>query len=130
MLVGTTAMCIAGSAFAMTDGKQSRTSTMGIMTKIEPSAGRPMHSTRLSHNETLSIQRELDKKGYAPGPIDGIFGPRTKKALLEFQANNQLAITGTPTDETLERLSLDIGRPDEEQIYWSGPRVGGARTGR
>ena len=33
--------------------------------------------------------------GYNPGPIDGILGPRTKEAILEFQADNPpLAVDG------------------------------------
>ncbi len=130
LLVSTAAICIAGNAFAITDGRHSSAGTMGIMTKIGPSTRGVERGTQLTPNETLGIQRELDKRGYAPGPIDGIFGPRTQKALREFQANNRLAVTGTPTEETLDKLSIDTNRPDEEHIYWSGPRVGGVRTGR
>lgn len=39
---------------------------------------------------------DLDGKGYDPGPIDGIYGPRTKAAVLRFQkdCNKNMRSTG------------------------------------
>jgi hypothetical protein len=34
------------------------------------------------------MQARLRNMGYDPGPIDGILGPRTKEAILEFQEDN------------------------------------------
>ena len=56
--------------------------------------------------DVASVQQALDDLGYDPGPIDGAYGRRTADALRRFQENNGLAVTGTITPETLERLGL------------------------
>lgn len=39
----------------------------------------------LSSNELKELQLALDLLGYAPGPIDGFYGPRTRTAWSEFK---------------------------------------------
>src|SRR5262245_42154187 len=39
---------------------------------------------------TRSIQEALKAKGHDPGPIDGVFGPKTKAALKDFQKAEKL----------------------------------------
>jgi len=39
------------------------------------------------------VQEALLERGYDPGKIDGIDGPKTKKAIMAFQTNSGL----TPT---------------------------------
>lgn len=39
-------------------------------------------------------QGALDKLGYSPGPIDGIFGPKTLAAVLAFQTDHGLLVDG------------------------------------
>jgi hypothetical protein len=34
------------------------------------------------------LQETLTAWGYSPGPVDGVFGPRTEAAVIQFQANN------------------------------------------
>jgi N-acetylmuramoyl-L-alanine amidase len=46
-------------------------------------------------------QRLLHDYGYSPGPIDGIYGLKTRAAIFLFQRDNQLEPTGVPDDETL-----------------------------
>jgi peptidoglycan hydrolase-like protein with peptidoglycan-binding domain len=61
----------------------------------------------------LEVQRLLDEQGYDPGPVDGIFGDRTARAIRSFQANNDLPVTGRVSATLLERLrrsgSGDVG---------------------
>lgn len=59
--------------------------------------------------DVRAVQQALDELGYNPGPIDGVFGRKTSTALKRFQENNGLAVTGTITPETLERLGLTGG---------------------
>jgi peptidoglycan hydrolase-like protein with peptidoglycan-binding domain len=47
-----------------------------------------------SGNDVMEIQSLLGKMGYNPGPIDGVFGLRTKKAVQQFQSDNGLAADG------------------------------------
>ena len=58
-------------------------------------------------NDVMEIQALLKKIGYSPGPIDGIFGIQTKKAVKEFQQDNGLTadgIIGPKTYALLESL--------------------------
>ena len=43
---------------------------------------------------TKEIQEALSEAGFNPGPIDGIRGRRTIKAIKEFQAANGLVTDG------------------------------------
>jgi hypothetical protein len=58
--------------------------------------------------ETISkIQTALTNDGYDTGPIDGIYGPWTRSALEEFQADYGLP-TGGITYSTIEMLDIDL----------------------
>ena len=55
------------------------------------------------------VQKELKEKGFEPGPIDGLMGPRTSRALRDFQIENDIQVTGQINKETLNRLGLKGG---------------------
>ncbi len=40
------------------------------------------------------IQDLLTRRGYSPGPIDGIFGAQTKTAVMRFQSDRGFTIDG------------------------------------
>ena len=50
------------------------------------------------------VQRRLRQLGYRPGPVDGLFGPRTRAATLWFQFKHGLATTGAVNRSTLSVL--------------------------
>jgi peptidoglycan hydrolase-like protein with peptidoglycan-binding domain/DNA invertase Pin-like site-specific DNA recombinase len=47
------------------------------------------------------VQRRLIRLGYRPGPVDGLFGPRTRAATRWFQYKHGLALTGRVNRSTL-----------------------------
>jgi lipid-binding SYLF domain-containing protein len=54
----------------------------------------------LSSSETYDlavIQNALAAKGYDPGPVDGLVGPKTRDAIGQFQSDNGLAVTREPS---------------------------------
>ena len=61
------------------------------------------------------VQQALLERGYDPGKIDGIDGPKTKKAIMAFQTNSGLdpdGLVGPLTEnrlfaETLSVISFD-----------------------
>jgi len=61
----------------------------------------------LQGEDVKELQSKLESLGYDAGPIDGIFGPLTEKAVRKFQKDNDLVVDGIVGQETfaaLERL--------------------------
>jgi len=50
------------------------------------------------------VQLVLEDSGFDPGPIDGIFGPKTRVAIKRFQIKKELEPTGEIDKQTLDRL--------------------------
>lgn len=52
-------------------------------------------------NENIrELQRRLTEMGFDVGPVDGVFGPRTERAVMAFQKDKGLAIDGLVGNET------------------------------
>ena len=54
-----------------------------------------------------ALQRRLTRAGYAPGPIDGRYGPRTERAVTRFQAAHGLLVDGIAGSQTVARLATE-----------------------
>ena len=52
----------------------------------------------------MEVQQLLNQKGYAVGTPDGKMGAKTKAAIVKFQTDKKLKVTGTPTTETVSKL--------------------------
>jgi peptidoglycan hydrolase-like protein with peptidoglycan-binding domain len=50
------------------------------------------------------VQQALAKKGFDPGPIDGVLGPLTEQALRKFQDHYGIKVTGLIDNQTLYAL--------------------------
>lgn len=55
-------------------------------------------------HEVLELQQQLRRTGYHITSIDGIFGKETKRAVLEFQRDQHMHITGTADRDTWRAL--------------------------
>jgi hypothetical protein len=55
------------------------------------------------------LQRRLHRLGYEPGPVDGLFGPRTERATRRFQARHGLRVDAIVGPRTL-RVLRERGR--------------------
>ena len=76
------------------------------------------------------VQKALKEKGFDPGPIDGLMGPRTSKALRDFQIQKDIQVTGAINKETLDRLGPKgslMGRVGSI-VKTAGGAVAGAAT--
>ncbi len=54
----------------------------------------------------LDVQEELSRLGYRVGPIDGVIGPTTRRAIAQYQADNGLRVTGRIDEILLRDLGL------------------------
>ena len=52
------------------------------------------------------VQEALAREGYDPGPIDGLMGDMTRRAIRDFQQAQGLAQGGTLTQETVQALGI------------------------
>lgn len=59
--------------------------------------------------EVTQIQQRLQELGYDPGAADGIYGTRTKNAVISFQRDYGLSDDGIAGPKTLEALGLSGG---------------------
>ncbi|MDZ7342872.1 MAG: peptidoglycan-binding protein [candidate division KSB1 bacterium] len=84
--------------------------TQQAQTQAQPRAEQQMshasHPTKLNKTEIIALQDALAKAGYYKEKSTGTFGPKTRKALAEYQKANHLKVTGKPDEETLNKLGL------------------------
>ncbi len=57
-------------------------------------------------DDVADLQRRLNSLGFDAGKVDGIFGPDTQRALLDFQANRRLPEDGVAGREVAAELAL------------------------
>ena len=62
-------------------------------------------------DEVVAIQQKLKEKGYYNYTVDGIFGTRTRNAVISFQRDNGLAADGIAGVNTLKALGIS-GKDD------------------
>jgi hypothetical protein len=54
-----------------------------------------------------NVQQALQQQGYYQGELDGTFGPMTRQALLDYQRDNGLPVTGEIDRDTLSALGFE-----------------------
>ena len=116
--------------------KAQKGDTINYVTKSNPSLenNESVYKTKLNPLIT-AIQKSLKSQGLNPGPIDGIMGPKTKKALKRREQKNTM-LRLDPSISTLDIKSSekkptvpvveDLNeRPDllSDEIYMPGNRL-------
>ena len=74
-----------------------------------------------------SVQQSLESKGVNPGPVDGVWGPRTHQALREFQEQQNLEASGQLDARTL--TALGVGDQPSASSGGSAPSQNGSANG-
>lgn len=75
-----------------------------------PAVPREHVATTVGPQTTQAVQARLRRLGLYRGPVDGVWGGNTQMALEEFQREQRLPVTGTPSRETLAAPGLDPDR--------------------
>ena len=66
-------------------------------------------------DEVRKIQTRLKELGYDPGSVDGIFGEKTRKAVVAFQRDNGLSQDGIAAQDACRPGHYGLFRPGELQ---------------
>lgn len=109
--------------------KGSHPATMAL--DAQTSEGRPVKSARDARKITktlpkhtgltaspprsktiLAIQRKLAENGYEPGPNDGVQGQMTRAAIMAYQEDKGLGVTGSASDQLLKNMILGSSLDD------------------
>ena len=69
-----------------------------------------LHVPMLRGDDIADLQLQLNSLGFDAGQVDGIFGPDTSKALIEFQRNIGLTADGISGLETVQEIRQLAGR--------------------
>jgi peptidoglycan hydrolase-like protein with peptidoglycan-binding domain len=62
-----------------------------------------------SSDEIRAAQQSLKDKGFDPGPIDGVDGPKTRAAVRQYQKQQNLEADGHLGPQTLDSLGVSHG---------------------
>jgi hypothetical protein len=86
--------------------RESAAAERGIPTELALHAAESAAAGRTAPapDPVREAQRRLNAAGFDAGPVDGIVGPRTKRALIKYQAANGLEVTGELDGATLARF--------------------------
>jgi peptidoglycan hydrolase-like protein with peptidoglycan-binding domain len=63
-------------------------------------------STGVTRENAKSAQEALKTKGFYNGEADGIVGPKTRRALSEYQKSEGLEVTGRLDSLTAKKLEV------------------------
>lgn len=66
----------------------------------------PAFAADQGSSRTRAAQQALKDKGFDPGPIDGIEGPKTDAAIRQYQQQNNLAVDGRLNAQVMDSLGL------------------------
>ena len=80
----------------------------GISRLLEAAAGKNKKQTAarlLDDKKVRFVQTRLAQLGYAPGPVDGVFGQKTREAIKKFENSRKLPVTGKISRALIDALS-------------------------
>lgn len=112
------------------DGSTPRTARLDPSSATLDDLLRPADSA-LEDTETVrAVQRELRQRGYGPLVSDGIMRPVTRAAVMAYEHDHGLPLTGEATDVQLKRILLG-GSAGADPAPGSAtvPKVATARAG-
>jgi peptidoglycan hydrolase-like protein with peptidoglycan-binding domain/DNA invertase Pin-like site-specific DNA recombinase len=99
LLAALVLLCLPGTSIA--GGASNTSSTLGSgLLQYGAGYGKPKGATPVR-----VVQRTLRRQGWQPGPIDGLYGPRTKAAVARFQSAARIGVDGVVGPQTRQALT-------------------------
>jgi len=96
-------LALVGLLVNITDDKSSNGDKKATPSQTYPSSGKIISPDRVA---VLEAQNLLSRKGYDPGPIDGILGSKTRAAIKAFQRDKGLRESGKIDYSLIAALSI------------------------
>jgi peptidoglycan hydrolase-like protein with peptidoglycan-binding domain/DNA invertase Pin-like site-specific DNA recombinase len=93
-------LCLPGTSIA--GGASDTSSTPDATSLLQYGAG---YGKAEGAPPVREVQRSLRRLGWQPGPLDGLYGPRTEAAVTRFQAAAQVAADGIVGPQTRRALT-------------------------
>ncbi len=96
------------------------TLAFGVIGVFYDSAGFSLEqtiTTGLSTTQVKTVQQKLKNWGYYTGSIDGIYGAKTKAAVIKFQKNNGLVADGIVGAKTASALGMSLKTQSNNDVY-------------
>ncbi len=119
LLAGAAALALTGSAIAAQDTTssstnaspsattgQAGTSGQSATTHSRQGQAAGMNEEHEPAAEIKQAQEKLKAQNMYKGQVDGVMGPETRQALMEFQKQNGLQQTGPLDDQTEQKLGI------------------------
>jgi len=115
--------CAPVGAFAWTGSQSNASPEPSQATNQTEPAGGMQGSQQLSRNTVAQVQQKLQQDGfYRGGHVDGVMGPKTHTALMDFQRSKGLTANGQLDNQTLAALGAN-------QQRGSAPNAGAPSNG-
>lgn len=74
-------------------------------------------TTGLTTTQIKTVQQKLKNWGYYTGAVDGIYGTKTKNAVIKFQKNNGLTADGIVGSKTAAALGMSLSSQSSNDLY-------------
>ena len=114
------------SVLVMPEETRDRTAREADGTKGSEQTG-AAQDVSLTREQRIRVQRGLAALGFDAGPADGMFGPRTRSAIWEWQQAKGLEATGYLTQDEAEALAASAG--EDRGAGTSHDAASGGRSG-
>ena len=96
----------------------------------QPTQAAEAQEEALTREQRIRVQKGLTALGFDAGPADGIFGPRTRAAIWDWQAAKELDTTGYLTMHEAEALAGVGAKASETLVMEMQSGAGQAPTGQ
>ncbi|VAW16753.1 hypothetical protein MNBD_ALPHA09-1815 [hydrothermal vent metagenome] len=103
-----------GGVIGVLQGAENRRRQQAAPAYVRPHRRAPVRTYRprpraISTQLTADIQYSLTNLGYNPGPVDGVMGRNTRRAVKEYQQDNGLLMDGRISNALRQHLRANGG---------------------